>query len=202
MSTTITADRVPGWDDRRDQVLSTVIITSSRTHSGTSSKEAKGGRGHGRVRVVATALNLLSSVLPCEAFALCASTLMRKAGPLATAMVPPVRRQLLAASRSAAPRRRWTSWKSGAGGGTRSALGKQHRKLQQGFVAVYAVARTTAPIVASEPARARSSGRNGSSSEQLFSYLSSSESEAVFTADQLQRLRERRGVVGAPPPPP
>jgi hypothetical protein len=118
------------------------------------------------------------------------------------AAVAPVRRQLLAASRSAAPRWRWTSWKSRAGGGTRSALGKQHRKLQQGFVAVYAVARTTAPIVASEPARAQSSGCNGSSSEQLFSYLSSSESEAVFTADQLQRLRERRGVVGAPPPPP
>jgi hypothetical protein len=122
------------------------------------------------------------------------------------AAVAPVRRQLLAASRSAVPRRRWTIWKSGAGGGTRSALEEQHRKLQQGFVAVYAVARTTAPIVASEPARAQSSGPNGSSSEQLFSYLSSSESEAVFTADSfkgcvsgavLPGLRRRR-----PDPPP
>jgi hypothetical protein len=132
-------------------------------------------------------------------------TLMRKAGPLATAMVPLSLQSggnygSLAFGGTATEvdeleeRRRRRDEK-------RAALEEQHRRLQQGFAAVDAVTRTTAPIVASEPARPQSSGRSGSSSEQLFSYLSSSESEAVFTADQLQRLRERRGVAGAPPPP-
>jgi hypothetical protein len=82
MSTTITAHRIPGWDDKRDQVLSTVIIGiikgSERAVEATAA-------------FVSLQLHYFSSVLPCETVALCArsaSTLMRKAGLLATAMVP------------------------------------------------------------------------------------------------------------------
>jgi hypothetical protein len=89
MSTTITADCVPGWDDRRDQVLSTVIIGI-----------IKGSEGRLRPWPRSCRCHYFSSVLPCETVALCArsvSTLMRKAetpGHRDGAAVAPVRRQL------------------------------------------------------------------------------------------------------------
>lgn len=72
----------------------------------------------------------------------------------------------------------------------RAMLEAKHRQLQQGFASFDLLSQTRPDD------RPASSGKPGSTSEKLFDYLSVSESASVFTADQLQRLRERRN---APP---
>jgi hypothetical protein len=77
----------------------------------------------------------------------------------------------------------------------RAQLEEQHRRLQQGFAVVDSALGRTANLETEDRRPA------ASSSDQLFNYLSASESASVFTADQLQRLRERRAIGGPLPMP-